>query len=192
MQEFPLDRNGFRMTSILKLYLDIALLRRGPEDVPVSRGLLFWTVVAYFALSVMLVANLGDASGGVLPVITGIAIALGWFRFLLARFGRSERFLQAMSAYFGFSLLFRLASAPLVGALAPYADKPQELPTALMLLAVPVSVYQIFVAARILRAAIERPMLVCVALLIVQSVLEFVVATSLLGLRPGDTMGSLS
>lgn len=180
------------MTAILKLYLDIALLRRGPEDVPVSRSLLFWTVVAYFALSMALVANLGDSNGGPLPVITGIAIAFGWFRFLLARFGRSERFLQTLTAYFGFSLLFRLASAPLVSALAPYADKPQELPTALMLLAVPVSVYQIFVAARILRAAIERPMLVCVALLIVQSVLEFVVATSLLGLRPGDTVGSLS
>lgn len=180
------------MTSILKLYLDIALLRRGPEDVPVSRGLLFWTVVAYLLLSVALVANLGDANGGVLPVVTGIAIAFGWFRFLLARFGRAERFLQTITAYFGFSLLFRLATAPLVGALAPYADKPQELPTALMLLAVPVSVYQIFVAARILRAAIERPMLVCVALLIVQSVLEFVVATSILGLRPGETMGSVS
>lgn len=180
------------MTSILKLFLDIALLRRGPEDVPVSRGLLFWTVVAYFALSMALVANVGDANGGVLPVITGIAIAFGWFRFLLARFGRPERFVQTMIAYFGFSLLFRLATAPLVSALAPYADKPQDLPTGLMLLAVPVSVYQVFVAARILRAAIERPMLVCVLLLIVQSVLEFVVATSLLGLRPGDTMGSLS
>ena len=42
------------MAAILKLYLDIALLRRGPEDLPASKRLLFATLAAFVLLNALL------------------------------------------------------------------------------------------------------------------------------------------
>ena len=64
--------------------------------------------------------------------------------------------------------------------MAPYADDPSAaMPWMLLLL--PLAGYLIYVSARILRAAIERPMFQCVMLVLLQTFLEPLILLTLFG-----------
>jgi hypothetical protein len=183
MQEFPLDRNGFRMAAILKLYLDIALLRRGPEDLPASKPLLY----AFVVLNALLTVAFRPTVENWLPqLLVSVGFMLLWYRLLLSLFGRAERYLQTMTAVLGFGCVITPVLLPAVGAMAPYmeADQPDQAMPFIVLLMVPLFIYLLYVSARILRAAIERPMFQCVMLVLLQTFLEPLLLLALFG--PGE------
>ncbi len=90
------------MSSFFKLFLDIVLWRKGPQDLPSSSLLLWLAALAYVVISAVQLAVLGE---------TGLA----WFFFLaldpllltlcvwlmLKLYGHPERFLQTASAVLG-------------------------------------------------------------------------------------------
>jgi len=181
MQEFRLDRNGFRMAAILKLYLDIALLRRGPEDVPASRGLLWATLAAFVALNALMTVAFRPTTDDWLPqLLVSVGFTLVWYRLLLGVFGKPERWQQTVTAVLGFGCIITPLIVPAAGMMAPYADDPSAaMPWMLLLL--PLAGYLIYVSARILRAAIERPMFQCVMLVLLQTFLEPLILLTLFG-----------
>jgi hypothetical protein len=184
MQEFRLDRNGFRMASILKLYLDIALLRRGPEDVPASKSLLYATLAAFVVLNALLTVAFRPTVENWLPqLLVSVAFTLFWYRILLTLFGRRERYLQTMTAVLGFGCIITPVLLPAVGAMAPYMEAPQpdQAMPFIVLLMLPLFIYLLYVSARILRAAIERPMFQCVMLVLLQTFLEPLLLLALFG-----------
>jgi hypothetical protein len=172
------------MASILKLYLDIALLRRGPEDLPASRSLLYATLFAFVVLNALLtVAFRPTAENWLLQLFVSVGFTLLWYRLLLTVFGRPERYLQTITAVLGFGCIVTPLIVPAAGMMAPYADNPEQA-MPFMLLLLPLAAYLIFVSARILRAAIERPLFQCVMLVLLQTFLEPLIILSLFG--PGE------
>lgn len=169
------------MAAILKLYLDIALLRRGPEDVPASRGLLWATLAAFVALNALMTVAFRPTTDDWLPqLMVSVGFTLVWYRLLLGVFGKPERWQQTVTAVLGFGCIITPLIVPAAGMMAPYADDPSAaMPWMLLLL--PLAGYLIYVSARILRAAIERPMFQCVMLVLLQTFLEPLILLTLFG-----------
>ncbi len=91
-----------KVQKFLRIFLDIVLWRRGPQDLPVSRLLLAVTVVAYVAVSIAQLALLEEsASSWLFFLVVDPLLLAAWVWLLLKLYGKSERFLQTASAVFG-------------------------------------------------------------------------------------------
>ena len=93
------------MTEVIRLYMQIALLRRGPQDLPASRLLLIVTVGGYAAVNALMSALLPSSAGWPAQLGVDVLFTLAWYAALLQLTGRSERFLQTATAVFGFRSL---------------------------------------------------------------------------------------
>jgi hypothetical protein len=167
------------MLSTLKTCFDIALLRRDPSDLPASQALLAAMIALFLALNAALSSIFRpEVENWFLQLLASVAFSLLWYWVLLRLFGKPERFLQTMTAVVGFGCLITPVLVPLTGLIAPYAANPEEAaPFVLVLL--PVAIYVVYVTARILRSAIERPMFQAVALVLLQTFLEPLILLSL-------------
>lgn len=86
----------------LRIFLDIVLWRRGPQDLPASSLLLGLTVAAYVAVSAVQLALLGEtAATWLFFVVFDPLLLAGWVWLVLRLYGHRERYLQAASAVFG-------------------------------------------------------------------------------------------
>ena len=169
-------------THVARLYIDIALFRRGPEDLPVSAVLLALTVLAYMLLSLLLssVMPVGDENRVVL-IALDCFLSLAWYWVVLRLAGRPERFLQTTTAVFGYQTVVAPAFVAATWLFLQYMkDETWQLPVALLLLAL--SLWTLAVNGRILRSATGWPQMICVALVVVEAVISRVIA---LGLFPG-------
>lgn len=90
------------MSQLLRLFTQIALLRRGPQDLPASELLLVITVLGYLAVNALLASLLPSDEGWQGPLLVGTIFTLLWYGVLLRVAGRSERTLQTVTAVFGF------------------------------------------------------------------------------------------
>jgi hypothetical protein len=90
------------MQKFLRIFVDIVLWRRGPQDLPVSSLLLAVTVAAYLAVSVLQLAFLGEpGSTWFFFLVADPLLLLCWVWIILKIYGRPERFQQTASAVFG-------------------------------------------------------------------------------------------
>ena len=175
------------MISHLKLFLDITLARRGPEDLPVSAQLLAATALAYVVLFAALVVALGAPTENWLgQLIVSTLFTLAWMRALLALFNKPERFLQTTTATFGISLLTLPFAVPLQLKIIRIMEEASKLPaaagaaapaptpaaTAIIFIALPLLLWVVYAQARVLRAALEVPMFKAVLLIVAQTVFE--------------------
>lgn len=103
------------MRTLLALFRDIVLCRRGPDELPVSRGLLA-TLLATYAVGNFVQAVLsGWTLRGVAPlVIVEIVMLLAWVWALLAFYGKRPRFTQTMMAVIAIALLLTLLDITLL------------------------------------------------------------------------------
>jgi len=87
---------------LVQAFFDIALWRRGPQDLPYSR-LLAWSVgLVYAVADTAQVALLGwNVRSAALLVVIDVLMVCAWVWSLLALFGRRERFMQTITAIFG-------------------------------------------------------------------------------------------
>ena len=94
------------MQQFLRIFLDIVLWRRGPQDLPVSGLLLALTAAAYVAVSVAQLALLGESPATWLFfVLVDPLLLAAWTWLVLRIYGRTERFPQTATAVFGTSAL---------------------------------------------------------------------------------------
>lgn len=102
------------MLLILKLFIDICLFRANAEDVPASRALLIFSVLAYFILSLGITFIQGNLSKIVAIIMVGfiLVIALAqaglWIRSFM------NRSVQTITALAGTGTIFCILSWPLV------------------------------------------------------------------------------
>ena len=99
------------MSDVVRLYVQIALLRRGPQDLPASWLLLTLTVCAYAAVNALVNSLLPPGTGWPPQLAIDVLFTLAWYAALLQLTGRRERFLQTTTAVFGFQSLL---SPPLI------------------------------------------------------------------------------
>jgi len=167
------------MTATLKTLFDILLLRAGPEDLPASSRLLWGSFATLVALQTGLGAWLMPEDSSILPqaLLSGLA-SLAWLAVVLRLFGRPERFTQTASAMLGIACLFAPISLPVIAAIRPQAGEAVEW-SPLVMLAFGISLFLVYVNGRLLRAAIERPLLQCIVLFLLGEFMVFAVTLAL-------------
>lgn len=90
------------MKQFLRIFVDIVLWRRGPQDLPVSGLLLALTVAAYVAVSIVQLALFDESlANWLFYVVLDPLLLMGWTWLVLRILGRGERFPQTASAVFG-------------------------------------------------------------------------------------------
>ncbi len=93
------------MKELFRLFAQIALLRRGPQDLPASTSLLALTVVLYLGVNALVGSALPSIREGMQQVLIQALFTLLWYVALLLLLGRGERFLQTATAVFGLQAL---------------------------------------------------------------------------------------
>lgn len=155
------------MRSLLSLFIDIALLRRGPDSAPGTPAALAIAVVLYAGLAsaLMLIFRLDDH--WVARLIVGIVFTLGWYWVLLTFGGKPERFTQTAVAVLGYqAMLLPLSLA--VQWWFIQADTAKESTTIPQLLFLLVLAWSLAVNTRIVRAALEWPVLAAGAVVLAE------------------------
>lgn len=180
MQEFGAQGNEFRkMTGIIKIFIDILLLRAGPQDLPTSKQLLAMCFATLVLIQGVLGTWLIPGDEAIVPqAILSTLITLAWVALVLQLSGKPERFVQTATALLGIACFFAPVSIPLVSTIRPEVGQPVAM-TPLALLAFALSIFLIYVNARILRAATERSMFQCVLLFMAGELFTFFVLVAL-------------
>jgi hypothetical protein len=167
------------MTELVRLYADIALLRRGPQDVPASTLVLVATIAGYFIINFAVSLALPPIPGPWLPhLVVDTLFMLAWYALLLRIAGKSERFAQTTSAVFGYQGVL----APIwIASMWIVARAPKDSAWQLMIfgLAVVLFLWIVTVNSQILRAALEWPAATCVGIVALQVVASHLLLSAL-------------
>ena len=165
---------------LTRLYTQIALARRGPEDVPALPWVLVGTGLAYLLMNLLLSNLLPATPDGTLPVILfDSVLLLGSYFVVLQIAGHPARWRQTVSAVLGVQVVLLPAIALATALFAQYKDNNDlQLPAAIPLLVV--GVWLLFVNARILGAATTWNLWPCLGLVFAQGLLSRSIEMSLL------------
>jgi hypothetical protein len=168
---------------LILAFVDIMLHRRGPEHLPSSTFLVWSLLVVSLGVELgVLAANDGTLRAAGVAVLVQLLDV--WFVWALLRtFNKQRRFRQTMSAVLGTETIITLAGAPLVPLLAASAStatsaEPQI--TLPLLLTALLGIWQIDIMAFVFARALERPYLLCVAIMLGYVLLIVSLQTSLL------------
>jgi hypothetical protein len=166
------------MLELIRLYTQIALLRRGPQDLPASRLLLALTVVGYVAVNAVVSSVLPPEPHWQGALLVDTAFMLAWYTALLTLVGRPERFAQTAAAVFGFQTVL----APLmIGAEWLIRRVGEDATWQLPLTAVGLLLFAWLIAANshVVRAALGWSASASVALVILQMLVGWLVGFTL-------------
>ena len=154
------------MTELLRLFGESALSRKGPQDQPASPLLLALTVSAYAGVAFGVNLLLSPAESWRLQLLVEIAFTLAWNAVLLRAFGKAERFLQTATAVFGYQLVLAppfIAVMSLTRRFTEDSAASWQFPVAVLALAL--VIWMIRAGSYVLKAALEVPIIACVALI---------------------------
>jgi len=166
------------MKDLVRLFAQIALLRRGPQDLPASMLLLVLTVLGYLCVNFLLNSVLPPDNHWRGPLLADTAFMLLWYIGLLRLVGRPERILQTTTAVFGFQAVLSpllVAAEWLMGRFAE--DFTWQVPVTcvgLLLLA-----WLIAANSHVVKAALEWSGSASVALVILQTLVGWLVEFAL-------------
>ncbi len=170
--------------SLVKLFVEIAMFRRGPESVPGGSQVLWLTVGLYVALTLVLQFLLPSRIPNLLwQLPVGIAFTLGWYAVLLYLANRPERFQQTATAVFGFQLVLRPLLAP-VDWLWPQLAKDSPLVLVVAGFALLLLGWSLAVNARIVRAALECTPMAAAGLVLAEFLTSQVLFLAMIGPPP--------
>jgi hypothetical protein len=166
------------MKETIRLFAQIALMRRGPQDVPASMRLLVLTVGGYVAVNCLLSSALPTDPRWQGTLLLETLFMLVWYVVLLKLVGRPERTLQTTTAVFG---MWAVLSPLLVASdwliLHAGEDTLWQIPAncaSLLLLA-----WVIAASSQVVKAALEWSGAASVALVILQLVASYLVVFAL-------------
>ena len=147
------------MQQFLKVFLDIVLWRRGPQDLPNSGLLVVLTLVAYELVNLVQIALMEVSIAELLLyLVVDPLLLMGGLWLVMMLFGRKDRWAQTVSAVLGCTALMALVvSLPMVLLVGPrMAGDP---PAALQLLALGLVIAFILVVGRIIQLATDTNLL---------------------------------
>lgn len=169
------------LKELLSAFVDILLLRRGPQDLPASQFLLACGLAAYITSGMLLYAINVPSLG---PALAELAVVLGlevvFFLLVLALAGKLARAGQTFTALWGTGALLTLTGAPLhlwMGVL-PEGAEIAALPGMAILALL---VWSTVVGGHILREALEINLVGGVMLVLAEFMLSIMVTAQLFG-----------
>ena len=165
----PSAINPITAMPLLKLFLDICLFRRGPQDLPASSFLLGLTVGGNVLVSWLL----AGLDGELLPALLQSLLAPAWLALflwlLLMITQRPGRFIQTLTAAMGSDALITTVAIPLV--LVSVAIPETRAVAGLLLFAL--MLWQMAVIGHIVRHALEIPYLTALGLALAYTALSY-------------------
>ena len=105
------------MLQLLNRFVDLCLLRCGPQHLPRSIGLMLFSVFAYVIVGRIYSAFFVTAQYSPLRPVFSLLVLVGVPYALVAARGFPERFVQTLTALAGTGCLLSLAILPMVGAI---------------------------------------------------------------------------
>jgi len=167
------------MTELARLYAQITLLRKRPQDIPASALLLVLTALAHFVLNLVL-GILFPSIPGPLAMLLAVytVVTVVWYAGLLQLVGKPERFLQTTTAVFGFQLVLTPLTSISDWLLRRFSeDTTWQFPIALIFFVV--LAWSIAVNSHVVKAALEWSTASSVALVILQIIVMQLVLFSI-------------
>ena len=157
------------MGQLIRLFAQIALLRRGPQDLPASPLLLTLTVTGYFLINFIVSYFLPPFQGPWLgPLGVDVIFLFAWYALLMSFTKRPERFLQTTTAVYGYQAVLSPVWLTAVWLVRRFEqDSFWQYPTTL--LSVTLLIWLIAANSHIVKAALEWSMAPSVALVILQT-----------------------
>jgi len=147
-------------------FIDIALHRRGPEDLPASQFLLGLVLLAYLVVSALTLTVISATRTHVILVLLELVADLGVVFLLLQFFQKGTRFLQTATALVGTGVVLGVIYIPLLRWDELLAAPPTELTTPRFLILL-LFIWSLDVAGFILSRALGKPYIVGVSIVIV-------------------------
>jgi hypothetical protein len=153
------------LSQLFRLFVDIALWRRGPQDLPASVTLAWLVTLFYAFVSAVQVGMMGwNLQSTLLLVVLDLSLQAIWLWGLLSFFAKAPRFLQSFTAFLGVGALITVldvvinAVMTLIGVNAAQSANPWPfLHLGLLLL----------LLGRILQQALERSLFLSMSLTLV-------------------------
>ncbi len=161
---------------LIKLFLDICLFRKGPQDTPASTMLLKWTLGAYFLVGFVLLGLETRWVEAVLQILLEGVMLLGFVWVSLKAAGKMNRFVQTTIAMLGTDALISSFAVPLIAVAMAY---PQTAIITLLLLML--MLWHLGVVAHILRHALSQTLAIGLGLAIVYVVFTYQIMILLFG-----------
>ncbi|MGE3531222.1 MAG: hypothetical protein AB7I12_05475 [Steroidobacteraceae bacterium] len=164
------------MSQLFRMFVDIAVWRRGPQDLPASITLA-WLVAAIYAFaSGVQVSMMGwDFRPALLLVLMDLALQAAWLWGLLAFFARRARFLQTITAFLGVAALLTLMDVLMSAIMRLLGASDSANPWPLLHLGL-----VLLLLGRVLQQALERSLLLSMALTLTIMLSISVVARNLM------------
>jgi len=100
------------MYAFLKLFFGICLLKKGPQDIPVSSCLLFLLIPIYAIISFLILALSTDTFNALVQIFVEILLVLGFSKVILYFARKPERYLQTTCALMATDTLISLFAFP--------------------------------------------------------------------------------
>jgi hypothetical protein len=169
------------LQQLLRVYIDIILLRRGPQDLPASQFLLLSVLLLYLLSGLVLfLIHVPTVSRALGELTVAVLLEAGFFLVLLAFSGKIARARQTLGALWGTGAILTVAGLPLhlwMRAL-PEAATGVALPGIGLLLLL---ILSLVVAGHILREALEIPLPGGILLVLAEFTLSVFVTARLFG-----------
>jgi len=105
------------MYPLILLFFDICLFKKGPQDIPVSAGLLFFLIPIYAGVSFLILLLNTDANSAILQICIEIALVLGFSKAILYIAKKPERYLQTACALVATDTLISFLALPVMATL---------------------------------------------------------------------------
>jgi hypothetical protein len=116
------------MMSLLQTFLDIALWRKGPQDLPASRSLALATLLAYATAEFVKSSMVTDDAVRALSLI-GIDLLMltAWSWLVLSFFNRRRRFVQTFTATLGVGVMMLIVNIVIMLLYPPLTSRAELL-----------------------------------------------------------------
>jgi hypothetical protein len=165
----------------LKVFVDIVLWRRGPQDLPSSNLLVAATLAVYVLVSLLQLAFMKTSTALYLVVVfIDPLLLMGWVWLVLRIFGHPERYQQSVAAVLGTSALLGLALA-LPAQLLIGVDEPRVSTLTAELFTIALFVVFVLVSGRIVQLATESTLFTGVAIMSTYVFVSYVLMAQLVG-----------
>lgn len=176
------------LRALFTVVIDIALFRRGPEQLPASPVLLAIAIVAYAGIAAIVTHALSFANTRLpLELAVFVAATMLWYRVALGLANKAERFVQTVTAMFATRALIAPLDMPV--RLTLFAQMQAKVPPSSMLALVFLGllVWQFVINVRIVRAAFEWQLPAVIIMIVAQEFVVLMVVAALFGTAPAPS-----
>ncbi|ORU91889.1 MAG: hypothetical protein A6F70_00970 [Cycloclasticus sp. symbiont of Bathymodiolus heckerae] len=148
---------------LLRLFLDLCLLKKGPKDVPDSKALLKLVFLSYFLAGTVLISSDGFMVNAIMQALIETVLVAIFIYALVTLFSVSHRFDQAITAIYGTGTLITSLSIPFIFWVQDLSNNDEPTGPAGLVVFLIVC-WSFVVMAHIIRETIQKPLSVCLLL----------------------------